>query len=316
MKFKLKKYLLIGIGFISLIVIGSDVSVHATEYSTEQAETVGETSKVIKAKKPKTKAKAYAVLDRKTGEVLVQKNANKQYLTASTGKLMTIYLAARKIDNKSKNWNKKVKFSKTLVNMGNNPNFDSFHVKSGKKYTIRQVMQSTIINSANNSAIRLGQWVAGSNKEFIKMMNKQAKLWGLKATFTSASGLENDDLSPYGYWVQGDLNSGNLLSAKDLAIIAYHVANDYPELMKYFKTTSKVVAGQKLVNQNRTLPGQKFYQKSLKPDGMKTGWTPRAGYCFVGSSQKDDGLITVVLNDPDEFSDTTKLMNFTYDNLN
>jgi len=173
-------------------------------------------------------------------------------------------------------------------------------------------MSSAIIDSDNNSAIRLGQWVAGSNRKFITMMNKQAKLWHLSADFVSASGLENSDLAPYGYYVKGTWSSGNLLSARDLAIIGYHVAHDYPSLMKFFATPEMYVAGQKLHNYNDTLPGRKYNVKSFKTDGMKTGWTPRSGYCFVGSCNKGNGRIVVVLHDKDEFSDANKLVKFTY----
>ncbi|WEV38279.1 serine hydrolase [Lactobacillus sp. ESL0680] len=285
-------------------------------YSHHQAKTVGQSDGQIIAKKPKTKARAYIVLNRKTGAILLQKNANKKYLTASTGKLMTIYLARRKLANHPHDWQKRLKFSKSLIKMGTNPNFDGFHAKKGYTYTVKQIFESAIIDSDDNSAIRLGQWVAGSNRKFIKMMNKQAKLWHIKAQFTSASGLENDDLARYGYYVNGGRTSGNLLSAKSLAVIAYHVAHDYPSSMKYFATESMKVAGQRMVNQNRMLPGKKYYHKSFKVDGMKTGWTPRAGYCFVGSSRKGAGLITVTLHDNNEFSDTAKLMRFTYQNLN
>ncbi|XIF20553.1 MAG: D-alanyl-D-alanine carboxypeptidase [Acetilactobacillus jinshanensis] len=67
------------------------------------------------------------------------------------------------------------------------------------------------------------------------MMNKQAHQWHLRARFTSASGLENDDLAPYGYWVKGGYHSGNLISAKSLATIAFYLIKDYPSIMKYTK---------------------------------------------------------------------------------
>ena len=283
-----------------------------TVYSYHQDKTVGRYAKYIHAKRPKTKAKAYIVLDRKTGKVLLGKNTKKRYLTASTGKLMTIYLARRKLARNPHDWQKKLKFSSSLVKMAKNPNLNCFHVKKGKKYTIKQIMSSAIIDSDNNSAIRLGQWVAGSNRKFITMMNKQAKLWHLSADFVSASGLENSDLAPYGYYVKGTWSSGNLLSARDLAIIGYHVAHDYPSLMKFFATPEMYVAGQKLHNYNDTLPGRKYNVKSFKTDGMKTGWTPRSGYCFVGSCNKGNGRIVVVLHDKDEFSDANKLVKFTY----
>ncbi|MDF7681963.1 serine hydrolase [Lactobacillus sp. ESL0679] len=307
---------------ISIVILVKATSTGLTDennpqlYSHHQAATVGQSDEQITAKKPKTKAKAYIVLNRKTGAILLQKNANKQQLIASTGKLMTIYLARRKLASYPQDWNQRLSFSKSLIKMGADPGFNGFHVKKGRKYTVKQLLESAIIDSDDNSAIRLGQWVAGSNRKFITMMNKQAKLWQIKARFVSSSGLENDDLARYGYYVKGGKTSGNLLSAKSLAIVAYHVAHDYPSLMKYFATGSMKVAGQWLVNENRMLPGHKYYHKSFKLDGMKTGWTPRSGYCFVGSCCKGDGLITVVLNDENEFSDTVKLMRFAYRNVN
>ena len=81
-----------------------------TVYSHNQDKSVGQYTKYIHGKKPKTKAKAYLVLDRKTGEVLLAKNAKKCYLTASTGKLMTIYLARRKLARNPHDWKKSSSF--------------------------------------------------------------------------------------------------------------------------------------------------------------------------------------------------------------
>ncbi|MDF7639731.1 serine hydrolase [Lactobacillus sp. ESL0791] len=286
-----------------------------TVYSHSSPSSLGSYRNYIHKKRPKLRAKAYIALDRKSGNVLTQKNSHHRYLVASTGKLMTIYLARRKLANHPKAWKKKLKYSSSLVRMARNPSLDGFHARRGHKYTLRTIMKSAIIDSDNNSAIRLGQWVGGSNKHFISMMNKQARLWHLKARFTSASGLENDDLARYGFWVKGGYYSGNLLSAKDLAVIAYHLVNDYPSIMKYFKTKVAYASGQRLVNQNRILPGQKYYIRSLQPDGLKTGYTPRSGLCFVGTCNKKRGLITVVINDPNEFSDTDKLMKYTYKHM-
>ncbi len=74
------------------------------------------------------------------------------------------------------------------------------------------------------------------------------------------------------------------------------------------------VDGQLLYNYNNLLPGRRYYDSSLKVDGLKTGFTNLAGYCFVGTGQKSghDRLITVVLHDEDEFTETRSLMQYVY----
>ena len=77
---------------------------------------------------------------------------------------------------------------------------------------------------------------------------------------------------------------------------------------------SKTVNGQLCYNYNNMLQGRKYYQASLNVDGLKTGYTPLAGYCFVGTGQKagKHRVITVVLHDENEFTETQSLMNYAY----
>ncbi len=264
------------------------------------------------------RAKAAVALDGRTGQVVYQKNANQKRLVASTGKLMTLYLAEKKLSRDPNGWNQKVRISKPLIRMGYNGNLDGFKFKAKKRYRIRKIFKQAFVASDDNSAIRLGEWVGGSNRHFITLMNRQARKWHLRANFTSASGLENDDLAPYGLWVRGGYYSGNRISAKSLAIIAYHLINDFPGVMRYSIIKETTVDGQRLHNYNNLLPGRKYYERHLHVDGLKTGYTPAAGYCFVGTGKRPgkDRLITVVLDDPTEFSDTDDLMNFVYRNSN
>ncbi len=143
-------------------------------------------------------AKSYLAMDAKTGEVLASHNGNTQRLVASTGKLMTIYLAVQKAE-KENAWNKTVSVAGSgLRSMGLSSAVGGFQFKTGHKYTVKQLYDAALIESSNNAAIALGRWVSGSNAKFIKKMNAQAAAWGglsSKTKFVSASGLENDDLS-------------------------------------------------------------------------------------------------------------------------
>ncbi|KRL46837.1 D-alanyl-D-alanine carboxypeptidase [Levilactobacillus spicheri DSM 15429] len=259
-------------------------------------------------------AKGAVAMDAKTGKVVWSKNANTARAIASTSKLMTLYLTLKKVNSSSGSWNDVVSTSsKGLRAMGNNASVGGFKFKSGHKYTVKELYYAAYLDSSNNAAIALGRWVAGSNAKFIKQMNAQAKAWKLgHASFVSASGLENSDLKAYGY-SYGSANA-NKVSPKDLALIARHLITDYPRVLTDGKIGSKTVDGQLCYNYNNLLKGRKYYQASLNVDGLKTGYTPLAGYCFVGTGQKSGKhrVITVVLHDENEFTETRSLMNHAY----
>lgn len=263
-------------------------------------------------------AKAAVALDASTDKVLWSKSANTPRAIASVSKLMTLYLVEQKVAGNSATWNSKVNTSYSgLKTMGASSVYGGFKFTKNS-YTVKQLYQAALIDSSNNAATALGQWVAGGstpsyNTKFIKLMNAQAKKWQLgNASFVSASGIEQSALRGYGYAVSG--GNANLVSAKDVALIAKHLITDYPSVLTDSSKPTLTVAGQSCYNYNNLLPGRKYYQSSLKVDGLKTGYTDLAGYCFVGTGQKTGHhrLITVVLHDENEFTETRSLMNHVY----
>lgn len=258
-------------------------------------------------------------LDVNTNGVVWSKSANTPRPIASISKLMTLYLVRQKISNGGGTWNSKVDTSNAgLKKLGKDKDFGGFKFTKNS-YTVRDLYLAALIESSNNSAIALGQWVAGGstpayNKKFISMMNAQAKTWGLEnSSFVSASGMEQNSLKPFGYSIGGA--NANMVSAADVAQIARHFINDYYDVLTDASVKSMSLDGQKLYNYNNMLPGRKYYQKSLNVDGLKTGYTVPAGYCFVGTGRKSghDRIITVVLHDENEFTETRSLMNYVYD---
>ncbi len=99
-----------------------------------------------------------------------------------------------------------------------------------------------------------------------------------------------------------------------MTLIANHLITDYPAVLTDASKGSVTVSGQLCYNYNNLLPGRKYYEKALNVDGLKTGYTDLAGYCFVGTGQKSghDRLITVVLHDANEFTETRSLMDHVY----
>lgn len=259
-------------------------------------------------------AKNAIAMDYATGKAVWSKSANTARPIASVSKIMTLYLVLQKVANGGGSWDDVVDTSnKGLVAMSKDSACGGFVFKSGHKYTVQDLYYAALLDSSNNAAIALGQWVAGSNAKFIQQMNAQAKSWNLgKAKFVSASGLENSDLKVFGY-NYGKANA-NMVSAKDVALIARHLIQDFPRILTDGSIGSKTIDGQTAYNYNNLLAGRKYYQAALKVDGLKTGYTPLAGYCFVGTGQKTGKhrVITVVLHDEDEFTETRSLMKYAY----
>ncbi|MGO3400111.1 MAG: D-alanyl-D-alanine carboxypeptidase family protein [Lentilactobacillus parabuchneri] len=264
-------------------------------------------------------AKSAVALDVNTNNNVWTKNPNTARPIASLSKLMTLYLVRQKIAQGKGTWSSKVNTSNAgLKRLGKSNVFGGFKFNHNS-YTVRQLYLAGLIESSNNAAIALGQWVAGGstpayNKKFIGMMNNQASEWHLKhSSFVSASGMEQNSLQPYGYSIGASKNA-NYVSASDIAQISRHFIVDYNDILTDASVKSMKVDGQTLHNYNNLLPGRKYYQKSLMVDGLKTGYTDPAGYCFVGTGRKSghDRIVTVVLHDENEFTETRSLMNYVY----
>lgn len=263
------------------------------------------------------------VMDARTGQVLYAHHIHRSCRVASIAKTMTLYLVERKVQRTHDGWNQVVKAAnnRQLRKIGNSKVDGGFKFKPGHRYTVKDLFRAALIRSSNNAAIALGEWVAGdknpqkANRHFVQMMNQQAQAWKINAHFISASGLENDDLDKYGLHVAGGRHAANKLTPVAVAIIAQHLIKEYPNVLQTSRIDNLKVDGQKIHNPDNMLPGKTYAKKGLKVDGLKTGFTPKAGMCFVGTEKPykhRDRIITVVLNDPAEFGDTGTLMKFIY----
>ncbi|TPR18027.1 D-alanyl-D-alanine carboxypeptidase [Apilactobacillus timberlakei] len=263
-------------------------------------------------------AKAVAAMNLNTGHFLYTKNANKRYAIASTTKLMTLYLTINKINHERNGWNHRVRISNNLSKMSKSPDLGNVRLVSGRKYTVRTLYRASLIASSNPSAITLGKWVGGSNHHFINMMNAQAKQWHInhQAHFVSSSGLENNDLYRYGIRY-GKYHDYNRVSARAITTIASHLLKLYPNIVNDAKHRFEYMGHQKMKNENELLKGGYNYQPSLHVDGLKTGYTPLAGYCLVSTSKlpNHNHLIVTTLNDRQGSYDQARLIHKIQSNI-
>lgn len=276
----------------------------------------------IEAKTLKLKAESAILVDADTGKILYSKNPDVSLPPASMTKMMTEYLVLEAIDNGEINWDSTTQISDYAYSISANPSFSGIGLTQDKDYTVEDLYHAMAINSDNAATIALAELIAGSEGEFVKMMNKKAEEMGLtEFEFVNSSGLDNESLGknhPEGT----DPKGVNLLSARSAALLAYHLINDYPEALEISSIPETEFDGKTITNWNWMLPHnsvnfKQFYYEGI--DGLKTGYTDLAGFCFTGTAERNGKrLISVVMKTDSEatrFKETIKLMDYGYNNF-
>lgn len=196
-----------------------------------------------------------------------------------------------------------------------------------EQVSLKDMFSAMSIYSANDASVALAEFISGSTEEdFAKMMNEKAKQFGLsdQAHFINATGLSRADLGKY---APKELQGETMLTAKDAALIAYNLIKDYPEILETTKIPSKKFREKDktpMINWNWMLEGNKDntnFKKYAYPglDGLKTGSTDDAGYCFTGTAVRNGvRLISVVMGTPKEpkrFEETRKVLDYGFNNF-
>ena len=224
----------------------------------------------VHAKEPEIAAQAGILMDAKTGRVLWEKNSDKPLAMASTTKIMTAVLALE-----SGRGEETVTVSSTAAAA---PKM-KMYLSRGEKIKLEYLLLALMLESSNDAAVAIAEHLAGSVPAFCAMMTEKAKSIGAKDTvFETPNGLD----------------AGNHHStAYDLAVIARY-ALEVPGFIQLTNTPAAEFSSDKrrysMVNKNRLLHEYKG------ANGVKTGFTGKAGHCFVGAAKRDDmQLISVVL---------------------
>ena len=159
-------------------------------------------------------------------------------------------------------------------------------------------MKQLAIYSANAATIAIAETIAGTETEFLKLMNAKAEELGLKDyKFVNTTGLNNADLQ--GMHPQGTgAEDENVMPAKSVAKLAYHLLKDYPEVLETTSINTKIFRegtedAIKMDNWNFMLPG--FVYEYAGVDGLKTGTTNFAGHCFTGTATRDGKRVIAVV---------------------
>ncbi|MTW85782.1 D-alanyl-D-alanine carboxypeptidase [Virgibacillus dakarensis] len=270
-------------------------------------------------------AESAILVDAETGKIIYSKNPDVALPPASMTKMMTEYLVWEAIEKGQISWDTTTQISDYPYSISADSTFSGVGLTQNKDYTVKQLYEAMAINSDNGTTIALAELIAGSEGEFVKLMNKKAEEMGLPDyKFVNASGLANEDLGknhPKG--TEPDAN--NLLSARSAALLAYNLINDYPKALEISSIPEATFEDQTIRNWNWMLSHDKkdassltqFYYEGV--DGLKTGYTDLAGYCFTGTAERDgQRLISVVMktkSDEARFKQTAKLFDYGFQNF-
>src|SRR5699024_6405250 len=151
----------------------------------------------------------------------------------------------------------------------------------------RDLYEAMAINSDNATTVALAELIAGSEGEFVKMMNEKAAEMGLTDyEFVYASGLDNESLGD-NYSEGTETNATNLLSVRSTALLSFHLDNDYLEALEISSIPETEFDEQQIRNWNWMLKHdasflEQFYYEGV--DGLKTGYTELAGNNFTGTA--------------------------------
>ena len=210
-----------------------------------------------------TKAREALMIDDTTGMVMFEKNADQPIPPASMSKLMTLYMLFEALRDGRVTNDTEFLVTPHAQSMEGSRMF----VEAGTSVRVEDLIHGIIVQSGNDACVVVAEGLAGSEPTFAQQMTKRARELGMtNSTFANASGLPDP---------------GQMMSARDLVILAQRLIDDFPEEYAYFSETEFTWNDIKQQNRNPLL------ELGLGVDGLKTGHTAEAGYGLVGSAMQN-----------------------------
>ena len=240
----------------------------------------------------KDTAKSSIVMDIDSSRVLYENNADEKHLIASITKIMTCIIAIEE-----GNLNKMIKVEDEILKMYGT----SIYLEVGERIKLIDLLYGLMLRSGNDASVVIAKAVAGSEKEFVKMMNKKAKEIGMtNTTFSNPHGLDEE--------------TKNYSTARDMAKLSRYAYKN--------KTYRKITSSEEYRVKTDNKSYLWYNRMKLLGDykyctGGKNGYTPSAGKTLVTTHKKNDLKITIVsLDDNDEYNNHKKLAEYVFNNYN
>lgn len=250
---------------------------------------------------PAVEAPSYILMEASTGKIICEENAQERRSPASITKIMTLLVIFDHLGTGRVKLDSEVMTSAYAKSMGGSQVF----LEEGEVQTLETIIKCIAVASGNDASVAAAEYIAGSEAEFVKLMNQRAEDMGLTDThFEDCCGLSDSD--------------NHYTSAKDVALMSRELVTKYPQILDYTKiwmedithVTNQGTSNFTLSSTNKLL---KMYEWTT---GLKTGSTSKALYCLSATASKDNiDLIAVVMGSPtnkSRFQDAMTLLNYGY----
>ena len=247
-------------------------------------------------------SEAYVLMEASTGTVIDSKNPDKQLRPASITKIMTLLLIFEALDNGKIQYDTAVTVSEHAASMGGSQVF----LEPNETQTVNDMIKCISIASANDASVAMAEHIAGSEEQFVAMMNEKAAQLGMNHTqFVNCYGLDTD---------------GHYTTAYDVALMSRELITKHNDIFRYSTVwmdsithvTGKGSSEFGLTNTNKLL---KSFQGTT---GLKTGSTGLAKYCLSATARRNDmDMIAVIMAAPDtktRFREAATLLNYGFSN--
>ena len=233
---------------------------------------------------------SYLLIDAASQKVLIEHNAHEQNPPASLTKIMTSYIVEQELNAGRIAESDEVLVSVNAWRTGGSKMF----IREGTKVSVGDLLRGIIIQSGNDASVAVAEHIGGSEEAFADMMNQQAAILGMKnSNFKNSTGLPNSE---------------HYSSAWDLALLTRDLIQRFPAHYELYSQRSFTYNDIEQANRNKLL----WRDKTV--DGVKTGFTNKAGYCLVASAVRDGmRLISVVMgtkSDRARMQESQKLLSY------
>lgn len=247
-----------------------------------------------------------------TGKILYEKDSDKVRDIGGLSTLLTTYLIFEAIHDKKLSLKDPIKVSEKALALNAIEGAGSIPMVADS-YTAEDLLTALLVGNSSTAALALAEKVGGSEEQFVKKMKKKLADWGIQSPhLINATGLNT-------YTINGNSegkDDENQLSAYDIAVIAKHLLEDFPEVTKYTSKPTALFSNMQIENPNLMLEGMPNYRTGV--DGLRVSNSSKGGISFASSTtQNGIHMITVVLGvdavdgDPyARFVATSSLMNY------
>ncbi|WP_294201975.1 D-alanyl-D-alanine carboxypeptidase family protein [uncultured Sphingomonas sp.] len=241
--------------------------------------------------------------DLSSGAILFQRDADRRMPPASMAKMMTVYVAFDLVKKGQLKLSDMVTVQPETWKKWHGPQAGStMFLSPNEQVSVANLLYGIVTLSGNDACVVLAEHIAGTEQNFVERMNRTAK----------QIGLNNSHFGTSNGWPDGGVT---YVTARDLADLAEHTIQDFPQLYKQFYSRrdfswGKTMGGNAITQANR----DPLLGRVAGADGLKTGHTEEAGYGFTGSAEQNGRRLVMVVAGLNSFGaraeESVKFMNW------